>query len=89
MRIFLLVYVTLMVSFSTVYIITMIIALTSRIFGSPNNLLSPSSLFQNGLAGAMCVTFASWGADGFMVRNFQKVKEKGILTISLYSSGDA
>ena len=33
----------------------------------PDKGLSPDT-FPNGLAGALCVTFASWGADGFMVR---------------------
>ena len=76
MRNFLLVYVTFMVAVSTVNTVTLIIAfaLGRNIFkmdtsfdAPPDNGLSPD-IFPNGLAGALCVTFASWGADGFMVR---------------------
>lgn len=74
MRNFLLIYVTLMVTFSTVYLITMIFTLTRAIFSYPyhSNSAMQSYLFQNGLVGSMCTTFASWGADGFMVsKNFE------------------
>ena len=76
MRNFLLVYVTFMVAVSTVYIVTLIIAfaigrnifkLYSGIEDATVNELDPET-FPNGLAGALCVMFASWGADGFMVR---------------------
>jgi len=67
MRKILLVYVTLMVGFSTVYLITMIISLTCNIFGYVDPLAYSSDWFQNGLVGAVCLTFASWGADGFML----------------------
>ena len=72
MRNFLLVYVAFMVTISTVYIITMIIALTRSIFYQ----FDPSEtgyLFQNGLVGALCTTFANWGADWFMVSKFQEI----------------
>jgi len=71
MRNFLLVYVAFMVAISTVYIITMIIALTRSIFHySADPSVDPSEteyLFQNGLVGALCTTFANWGADWFML----------------------
>ena len=96
-RIFLLVYVTFMVAISTLHVITTIIALKASVPAGIDKDelcggmfilgLSPD-WFQNGDMGGFCITFASWGADGFMVRNFQ-VKVKGVLTIPLYSSGDA
>jgi len=75
MRIFLLVYVTFMVAISTVYIITIIIALRNSVpvDGSNNNDLCGAMFgispdwFQNGYAGGYCITFANWGADGFML----------------------
>lgn len=75
MRNFLLAYVTFMVTVSTVYTVTLIIAFiigrcilnTSSVADNRLNLVS----FPNGLAGVLCVTFASWGADGFMVRLFE------------------
>ena len=72
MRNFLLVYVILMVAISTVYIITIIVALTHSVF-HPSSFQSEVYLFQNRLAGALCITFASWGADGFMVSKFHKI----------------
>jgi hypothetical protein len=72
MRNFLLAYVTFMVATSTVNTVTLIIAFTighsifnygSLVTDNGVNLVA----FPNGLAGALCVTFASWGADGFMV----------------------
>ena len=77
MRNFLLTYVTLMVAVSTFSTVTLIVAFTigHNIFdygGQAGDLV----LFPNGLAGALCITFASWGADGFMVSLFQ-VAETG------------
>jgi hypothetical protein len=71
MRNFLLVYVTFMVGISTVYIITTIIALTRTIFYDINY-YHDKYLFRNGLVGAICTTFANWGADGFMVSKLSK-----------------
>jgi hypothetical protein len=60
-----------MVTASTIDTITLIIA-----FAIGHSILNNGSLadngldlvtFPNGLAGSLCVTFASWGADGFMV----------------------
>ena len=76
MRNFLLVYVTFMVAVSTVNTVTLItaFAIGRKIFkmhpgpGAEDNAsgLDPDT-FPNGLAGALCAIFASWGADGFMV----------------------
>lgn len=73
LRNFLLAYVVFMVAISTVNTVTLIIAFTisrnilpfgnSGTTGNGIDLLT----FPNGMAGALCVTFASWGADGFMV----------------------
>ena len=72
LRNFLLAYVAFMVAISTINTVTLIIAFTigRNIFpfgnsdtGNMIHLLT----FPNGMAGALCVTFASWGADGFMV----------------------
>ena len=72
LRNFLLAYVIFMVAISTVNTVTLIIAFTigrnilpfgNSGTGNTINLLT----FPNGMAGALCVTFASWGADGFMV----------------------
>ena len=76
MRNFLLVYVAFMVTISTVYIITMIIALTRSIFYASANPFVPSAFgyfFQNVLVGALCITFANWGADWFMVSKVQEI----------------
>ena len=75
MRNFLLVYVTFMVAVSTVNTVTLIFAFAigrnifihSRVYDPE---LNPST-FPNGLAGGLCAVFASWGADGFMVRLFK------------------
>ena len=71
MRNFLLAYVTFMVTASTVDMITLIVAFTigHGIFNNGSQAVNGLDLvtFPNGLAGALCVTFASWGADGFMV----------------------
>ena len=72
MRNFLLAYVTIMVTFSTLNTVTLIVAFTlnHRIFdygGRDADLV----LFPNGLAGALCITLTSWGADGFMVSLFE------------------
>ena len=93
MRIFLLVYVVLMVAISTVYIITIIVALTHSVF-HPSSFQSEVYLFQNRLAGALCITFASWGADGFMVSKFHKIWERKVswlfsfIIVRFHSSGD-
>ncbi|KAF8815158.1 hypothetical protein BYT27DRAFT_7156093 [Phlegmacium glaucopus] len=73
MRNFLLAYVAFMVTTSTVNTVTLIIAFTigrtilqiSSPYGG--NGIENLSAFPNGFAGAVCVTFASWGADGFML----------------------
>ena len=73
MRNFLLAYVTFMITISTVSTITLIIAFTIGHTILNNGLTGlasdgPDSItFPNGLAGSLCLTFASWGADGFMV----------------------
>jgi len=76
MRKFLLVYVTFMVAMSTVYIIATIIALRNNLFGGLGGTAMPViPSCQNEFPGtltALCIMFTSWGADGFMVRNFQK-----------------
>ena len=88
LRNFLLAYVVFMVAISTVNIVTLIIAFTigRNIFpfgssgtGNMIHLLT----FPNGMAGALCVTFASWGADGFMVSLFIQVSRKGVI-LSLF-----
>ena len=72
LRNFLLAYVVVMIATSTVNTVTLIIAFTigrnilpfgNSGTGDEIDLLA----FPNGMAGALCVTFASWGADGFMV----------------------
>jgi len=71
MRNFLLAYVTFMVTASTVDTITLIVAFTIDRGIFNNGSLADNGLdlvtFPNGLAGSLCVTFASWGADGFML----------------------
>ena len=68
MRNFLLAYVTFMVTTSTVNTVTLIIA-----FAIGHSILNNAdsgfdlATFPNGLIGALCITFANWGADGFMV----------------------
>ena len=78
MRNFLLLYVIFMVALSTVNTVTLIIAFTiGRTilnYGGQVADLFDLITFPNGLAGALCVTFASWGADGFMVRLSQVTK---------------
>lgn len=69
-RNFLLVYVTCMVAISTIYTITISVALTRNIFRVgefADHGGTTVYLFQNGFVGAWCVIFASWGADGFML----------------------
>jgi len=68
MRNFLLVYVTFMVAMSTVYIIATTIDLRNSMFG---NMTVPEDQFMS-ISTGLCIRFASWGADGFMVRNFSK-----------------
>ena len=75
-RNFLLAYITIMVAVSTLNTITLIIAWTigHSIFNY-GKLAAYNGfdlvLFPNGLVGALCMTFASWGADGFMVSSFK------------------
>ena len=83
MRIFLLVYVTFMLAISTLYIIASIIDLktTVLVYGFNEDCTGvalPSATLPkwSSFAAAICITLASWGADGFMVRNFQRIKEK-------------
>ena len=75
MRNFLLAYVTFMVAASTVNTVTLIIALTlgHKILNYDPRLDDGFDLdtFPNGLTGPLCVAFASWGADGFMVSLFK------------------
>ena len=76
MRNFLLAYITFTVAASTVNTVTLIIALIlgHNIFnyaGLPAEDGFDLGTFPNGLAGALCVAFASWGADGFMVSLFK------------------
>ena len=86
MRIFLLIYVMFMLAMSTVYIIIIITALRTSLSifssakdcGSLSDILYKMSSFQDGLAGAFCITFANWGADGFMVSKCQNFK---VLTV--------
>ena len=59
MRIFLLIYTALMVVISTVYMITTSIVFESSMTRGENC----NGIFVRGF----CLTFASWGADGFMV----------------------
>ena len=72
MRNFILAYVIFMVTVSTVNTVTLIIAFvigrSILNYGGEVGDLFDLITFPNGLAGALCVTLASWGADGFMVR---------------------
>ena len=75
MRNFLLAYVTFMVATSTINTVTLIIAFTighsifDYRYGSLVTVPEGFVIFEfpNGLVGSLCITFASWGADGFMV----------------------
>ena len=85
MRNFLLAYVAFMVVVSTVNTVTLIIAfiIGHNIFdygGQAAELV----LFPNGLAGALCITFASWGADGFMVSLFKSQRLDVCRSLSLF-----
>ena len=75
MRNFILAYVIFMVTVSTVNTVTLIIAFvigrSILNYGGEVGDLFDLITFPNGLAGALCVTLASWGADGFMVRLFK------------------
>ena len=93
MRICLLAYVIFMVTISTVYIITVIIALNKAMpygglrynIGSDCSEIYPIAVqFQTGLAGKPCIILASWGSYGFMVSKFQRSKLKMFLTVSRY-----
>ena len=95
MRIFLLIYVVFMVTVSTVYIVTAIIALKKSLPVDYSNALwnndtADPDWFQNGYAGGVCITFASWGADGFMASKFSQRQRRHFELYSrfLYSSGD-
>ena len=75
MRNFLLAYVTFMVAVSTVNTVTLITAFTiGHSFFNYNQVGDKEFdlfMFPNGLAGALCIAFTSWGADGFMVSLFK------------------
>jgi magnesium-transporting ATPase (P-type) len=84
LRNFLLAYVVFMVAISTVNTVTLIIAFTIGRnilpFGKPGTLagnMIDLLTFPNGMAGALCVTFASWGADGFMVSLLIQMSGRG------------
>lgn len=85
MRNFLLIYVTFMVANSTIYMITITIALVHTFSELGNPLYSATTVyyFENGFLGALSTTLASWGADGFMVRILKSIQEKGILNCLL------
>ena len=76
MRNFLLAYVTFMFSVSTVNTVTLIVAFTIGHGILNNGSLANNGLdlvsFPNGLAGSLCVTFSSWGADGYMVSSLKQ-----------------
>ena len=83
LRNFLLAYVVFMVAISTVNTVTLIIAFTIGRnilhFGSSvttDDMIDLLTL-PNGMAGALCVTFASWGADGFMVSLLIQMSGRG------------
>jgi hypothetical protein len=87
LRNFLLAYVVVMVATSTVNTVTLIIAFTigrnilpfgNSGTGDGFDLL----VFPNGMAGALCVTFTSWGADGFMVSFIDSNVERGGVILS-------
>jgi hypothetical protein len=84
MRNFLWIYVTFMVANSTIYMITISIALVQTLSEIGNPLYPGTTVyyFENGFWGAMSTTFASWGADGFMVRILKSIY-KGILNFLL------
>ena len=86
MRNFLLFYVTFMVAVSTIYIITMTVALTNNMF-FPLDWSKEVYVYQNGRWGEFCVTLASWGADGFMV-SILKIPEEEAIDSDCVSSGD-
>jgi len=69
MRNFLLAYVAFMVAISTVNTVTLIIAFLGllQVEHASSDKMVDMYAFPHGLAGALCVAFASWGADGFMV----------------------
>ena len=84
MRIFLLVYITFMLAMSTVYIIIIITTLRTSLskFSSGSNdcsllldLVQKINHFQNGQGSGFCITFANWGADGFMVSQCRNSKK--------------
>ena len=62
MRIFFMAYFTFMVAISTVYMVTISIILMSTMTKSDSD-----ENCSGILARGFCITFASWGADGFMV----------------------
>ncbi|KAF8815152.1 hypothetical protein BYT27DRAFT_6819373 [Phlegmacium glaucopus] len=69
MRNFLLAYVAFMVATSTVNTVTLIIVFTlgRTIFSHAGNEIEDMHAFPNGIAGGLCITLASWAADGFML----------------------
>ena len=77
MRNFLLAYVTFMVTVSTVNTVTLIIAFAIGhtilyIDDLTGYILATLDASPNGLAGPMCIAFAGWGANGFIVSFFLK-----------------
>ena len=89
LRNFLLAYVVFMVSISTVNTVTLITAFTigrnilpfgDSKSGTTDNIINLLT-FPNGMAGALCVTLASWGADGFMVSLLIQISEGASLFI--------
>jgi hypothetical protein len=95
LRNFLLAYVLFMVATSTVNTVTLIIAFTIGRnilpFGNSGPISTGDEIdlltFPNGMAGALCVTFASWGADGFMVSLLIQVSGRGRHFIFFVSYG--
>ena len=73
MRNFLLAFVTFMMTVSTINTFTLIIAFTTGLFLNSDALiwhtdhLVVTAILPNGFSGILCITFASWGANGFIV----------------------
>ena len=93
LRNFLLAYVVFMVVTSTVNTVTLIIAFTIGRnilhFGNSGTDKGIDLLtLPNGMAGALCITFASWGADGFMVSLLIQMSGRGHYFIFFASYGD-
>jgi hypothetical protein len=87
LRNFLLAYVVVMVATSTVNTVTLIIAFTIGRYILPFGNSGTGEgfdllVFPTGMAGALCVTFTSWGADGFMVSFIDSNVERGGVILS-------